>query len=108
MGIPTIVQNSRYLSTTLTWQDKSGNILDLTGATITGTIKDKETGNTVAITGTLDASANPTLGQFVWQMSAVDVENWGLFLVMFTATFGALPEKTFEEEWVIKEAHVVS
>lgn len=89
MPLGEAVQGSLRPTQRITWTDAAGVPLDLTGATLTGTIA-AVGGAARAITGNLiviDGAA----GLFEWQYSAADVNEAGQFTVQFTAVFPSNP-----------------
>lgn len=102
MAIPNAVQGGKRPSPLLTWTDLDGDALDLTGATITGTITN-EHGESRAITGALTV-VTADEGVFRWDYSTADVATKGTFNVQFSAAFGVspTPSKTFNEQWRVK------
>jgi len=103
MSLSNAVQGATHTAQQITWVDGDGDPLNLTGATITARIKDLDTGEARAATGTLsvlDAEA----GLFSWAYSTADVATAGAFNVQFVATFGAADDKTLAELWVVEVA----
>ncbi len=102
MAIPNAVQGGKRPSPLLTWTDLDGDALDLTGATITGTITN-EHGESRAITGALTV-VTADEGVFRWDYSTADVATKGTFVVQFAASFGSnpTPAVTFAEKWKVK------
>jgi len=93
----------------VTWLDGEGVALDLTDATITGIIRNRASGATRAIAGTL-AITQAIDGIFTWSYDAADVADAGQFDVQFTATWEApalSPARTFAATWAVHEALVV-
>lgn len=88
----------------ITWTDGDGDLVNLTGATITGVIYNPRTYQARAIAGTLSVTDGPN-GIFTWSYSADDVVE-GSYLVQFTAAFasGQTPSRSFEEKWVVYRA----
>jgi hypothetical protein len=89
----------------ITWQRADGNAENLNSATLTGRIRDRSTGVSRAIAGTLtlvDAAA----GVFRWDYAAGDVATAGVFDVQFTAAFetGQTPARTFASQWTVAES----
>lgn len=104
-SLPIWVQYARRPSMTLTWYREGTTVAeDLTGATISGSIRNGE-GTVRAITGALTVTSG-TGGQFRWDLSAADVGDAGRLMVQFTATFGSgqTPAKTFKAAWDVTEA----
>lgn len=99
MALPDAVQAGKRPSPLITWTDLDGDALDLTGATVTGTITDSYN-TSRAITGTLTV-VTAASGIFRWDYSTADVATAGKFTVQFSASYGAspTPAKTFKETW---------
>lgn len=106
MALPRWVQGARRPSMALTWLRDATTAEDLTGATLTGKIRDAG-GLVRAITGTLTIT-DADEGQFRWDLSAADVEDAGDLKVQFNAAFGSgqTPAKTFKADWHIEKALV--
>ena len=103
MSLPRAIEGARHTGMVVTWTQEDGSEQDLTGATITGEIVDKD-GNSTAITGTLVATS-PASGIFNWAYSAADVGTVGRFLVQFKADYGgSLYDLTFPEVWDVEPA----
>lgn len=102
MAIPSAVHGGKRPSPLLTWSDQDGDALDLTGATLSGTITDAA-GNSRAISGALTV-VTAASGIFRWDYSTADVATVGAFVVQFSASFGSnpTPARTFEEKWKVK------
>ena len=104
MSIPNAVQTSRRPTLRITWQRTNGEYIDLTGATITGTLKNKSSGATSAITGTTTV-VDALKGAFTWAFSTADVTTAANFYVQFKAAFS---DGTFElsvsESWEVVAA----
>ena len=71
MGLPRAIEGALNTGLQITWTQDDGTALNLTGATITGTIEDKD-GGTSAIAGVL-AIVTATSGIFSWTYAAGDV-----------------------------------
>lgn len=89
----------------IVWLDGEGVALNLTGATITGVIRNRTNNSARAIAGTL-AVVDATAGTFSWTYGAGDVVSAGAFDVQFTAAFESAPTpaRTFVATWVVEEA----
>lgn len=98
------VQGGRWPPQPLAWE-VGGVPVSLSGATLSGTMTNRATGATRAITGQLTPT-DPVHGEFAWYYSAADVAEWGEFDVEFTATFdeGATSGKTFLARWSISKS----
>lgn len=103
------VQGAVRPSFAITWADADGVAVDLTGATLTGTIRNLSTGVTRAIAGAL-VITNAVAGVFRWDFAAGDVAEAGRFTVQFNAAYGAgaTPGKTFPAAWTIVASQTVS
>lgn len=98
------VQNARHTSQIITWADEDGNPLVLSGATLTGVIESKESGESRAIDGTLSIF-DAIEGMFEWEYGELDVGEAGHFFVQFIATFGLDDEdRTMVEDWKVVRA----
>ena len=102
MALSSAVEGARHTAQLITWTDGDGDPQNLTGATLTGWIRDGSA--TRAITGTL-AVSDGTAGEFTWAYSAADVADAGIFRVQFVATYGdGLADKTLSVLWVVEES----
>lgn len=94
----------------ITWlRDTDGAAIDLTGATITGCIRSRSTGDTRAIVGNLVVT-NPAEGKFRWDYADDDVESSGSFVVQFTATYPLAPfvARSKAINWIIAPSLCIS
>lgn len=109
MALPDAVQNTLKPGLELTWTRTDGTAEDLTGATLSGVIRNMITGVSRAIAGTLSVS-DASNGVFTWTFAAADVADAGLHQVQFSASFesGATPAKSYVTSWHIREALSVS
>jgi hypothetical protein len=105
MALAAAVQNALRPSQIITWTRADGNAETLTDATLTGKIRDRTTGTTRAIAGTLTV-VDGAAGQFRWDYVAADVVTAGTFDVQFVAAFASTPTpaKTFVAQWTVAEA----
>ena len=105
MALAAAVAGATRPSQLITWQRADGNAETLTDATITGRIRDRNTGTARAIAGTLTV-IDGAGGVFRWDYAAADVATAGSYDVQFTAAFvaGATPAKTFVTQWTVAEA----
>ncbi len=87
----------------ITWYTEDDEVVDLTGATITGRIVNMNTGAINQITGTLTVTDGPA-GEFTWQYSDLDVATAGRMFAQFTAAYttGPTPARTVIVEWEVK------
>lgn len=101
MALANAVQNSRRTPQRITWQDEDGDPVNLTGATLTGRIRNLNTSATADIDGDLDIVSAST-GVFDWTYGAGDVGTAGDFVVQFVATYGdATADRTLHEGWSV-------
>ena len=84
------VQGATRPSQLVTWADADGAPFDLTGATVTGVIRNLTTGITRAVAGGITVT-DAAAGGFRWDYASGDVADAGLFRVTFTATFSVAP-----------------
>ena len=103
--LPNRVEGGVRPAQALTWKREDGSAEDLTGATLTGVIRNRATGETRAIAGALTVADGPA-GAFRWDYAAADVAEAGRFDVQFTAAFtaGLSPARTFVEQWTVEAA----
>lgn len=101
-ALPDWTEGTTHIGLTITWLDGDGAALNLTGATLTGRIKDLATGTARNIAGTL-ALVTAASGIFSWTMDAADVVA-GVYHVQFTATFASNPARTFRATWRVEAA----
>lgn len=108
MALAYAVAGATRPSQVITWTRDDSTAENLTGATLTGTIKDSA-GTVRAITGTLSVTTAAS-GIFTWDYSAADVASAGNFIVQFTAAFGSnpTPARTIKSQWTIHEAQTVT
>lgn len=105
MALAGAVQGATRPAQIVTWTQDDGSEMDLTDATMTGRILNKATQEARDITGTLTPT-DAAHGIFTWAYSAADVEEAGVFLVQFTATFAEspTPARTYRQEWTVESA----
>lgn len=105
MALAAAVAGAVRPSQTITWLRDDGEPEVLTGATLTGKIRNPSTGTTRAIAGSL-VIVNGAAGQFRWDYDPADVADAGEQQVQFTASFASnpTPARTITEEWVVYEA----
>lgn len=101
MSLASAVAGALRPSQIITWSREDGAAEDLTGATLTGKIRDAA-GIVRAIGGTLTVSDGPS-GQFAWVYDATDVATEGEYQVQFTATFPTQPSpaRTIMTQWTV-------
>lgn len=102
MALAAAVQNARHTAQQITWSDDQGNAVDLTGATLTGYIK--QGGVVRAIDGAL-ALVTAASGVFSWTYGTNDVATDGDAEVQFVATYGGgTKDKTLISPWRVYNA----
>ena len=108
MGLAAAVQGARRPAQVITWTDADGTAVNLTGATITGIIRNRATGAARAVDGTLTVTT-PAAGVFTWAYGTTDVGTAGLFDVQFNAAFGSAPTpaRNITASWIVHEALTV-
>lgn len=105
MGLPRAIEGARNTVVTITWTQDDDTAQNLTGATLSGTIQNKD-GTVTAIAGTL-ALSDAANGVFTWTYAAADVATPGRYLVQFKATYINY-DLTYPEVWIVEPAQVVS
>lgn len=97
------VKGAQRPSQIITWLDADGDAVNLSGATITGKMRNVFSGATTVIAGVLTVT-NGSAGEFTWDYDAADVATAGPFVVQFTAAYlsGATPGKTIISDWEVK------
>jgi len=105
MALAQAVKDSLRPTQIITWTRGDDTPENLTGATLTGKIRDNTTGVVRAIVGALTVTDGAN-GVFTWAYDADDVATAGRFMVQFTATFAAAPSpaRTIASEWFVYEA----
>jgi hypothetical protein len=99
MALADAVKGSLRNGQTITWVPP----LDLTGATITATLRDLFDDTERAVAGSLTGTANDAGGEFHWAYDTADVVRVGSYRVKFLAEFGdSRPEISFSEDWVVR------
>ena len=108
MALAYAVQGALRPSQIITWTRSDDTAEVLTGATITGTIRNDA--NVVrAIAGTLTVTDGAT-GTFRWDYAAGDVATAGIYTVQFSAAFGSspTPARTLKAQWLVHETQTVT
>lgn len=102
MALAAAVAGALRPSQVITWLRGDDSAENLTGATITGKIRNTTTGATRSIAGALVVVSGPD-GQFRWDYDPADVADAGEHQVQFTATFGGspTPARTLTEQWTV-------
>ena len=102
MALANAVEAARHTVQTITWTDDDGTGVNLTGATLTGKIR--QGGAVRSIDGTL-ALVTAASGIFSWTYGALDVGTVGEAEVQFIATFSdTTKDKSYIESWLIHDA----
>lgn len=103
MALADAVQGAKRPAQTVTWLREDGSGEDLTGATLTGFLRNRATGERRAIEGALTVT-DAEAGAFRWDYAAGDVAEAGAFDVQFNAAFGsgASPARTFVGRWDVR------
>lgn len=102
MALAKAVKGARHTAQTITWKRDDGTAVNLTGATLTGRLKNQATEVTTAIDGTL-ALVTPASGIFRWTYGANDVGTAGTFEVQFTATYAdTLKDISYVAQWLVE------
>jgi hypothetical protein len=96
------VQGSRWPPQPLVWE-VGGAPVNLAGATLTGTMTNRATGETRDIAEDALVLTDPARGEFAWYYAVADVATAGEYDVEFVANFpsGPTPGKTFAARWSI-------
>lgn len=103
MALAAAIKGAKRPSQTITWTRADGIAEDLSGATLTGYIRNQRTGATRAIDGDL-ALVTAASGIFSWAYGDTDVSEAGeSFEVQFVASFGSdpTPAKTVSASWMV-------
>lgn len=105
MALDSAVQGANRPSQTVTWLRSDGDPQDLTSADMTGFIRNKKTGDTRPIGGTVTVTSG-TAGVFVWTYGTADLVSAGDFEVQFVATFSQDPTtaKSIIADWTVERA----
>jgi len=106
--IADVVQGSVRPSLALTWANSDDAPFDLTGATLTGTLRGYD-GVVRVISGDLVLTSAPG-GAFRWDLAAGDVAEAGNFTVEFEAAFltGPTPAKSVPARWRVIASQTVT
>lgn len=99
------VQGATRPSATVIWGLDDNIVLDLTGATLSGRIRDLSTYGERDIAGALTVLDAPN-GLFQWTYAPADVADAGKFRVQFTATYASASTvaRSLAEQWQVHEA----
>jgi hypothetical protein len=101
MTLSPAVEGSRHIVQTITWVTSTDTPVNLSAATITGTIRSLN-GAVRAIDGGLSVT-NAAAGVFQWDYGTNDVAQAGIFDVQFKATFSSTGQDTltFVDSWYV-------
>lgn len=98
------IQAARHTAQLITWDDADGDPQDLTGATLSGRIVSRATGEARDIDGDLEV-VTALLGTFRWIYGEDDVADAGNFRVQFIAEYaGPTNDKSLYEPWTVHPA----
>ena len=103
MALAAAIKGAKRPSQTITWTRADGTAEDLSGATLTGFVRNLRTGETRAIDGDL-ALVTAASGIFSWAYGDNDVSEAGDdFEVQFVASFPSdpTPAKTVSASWTV-------
>lgn len=101
MALANAVQGSRHTPQRITWTDTDDDPVNLTGATLSGRIRNVNTGDTADMDGDL-AIVSAAAGVFDWTYGQDDVAEAGDYNVQFTATFGdSSKDRTLHHAWTV-------
>jgi len=107
MALSNAIKGAPRPSQLITWTRDNANSTpeDLTGATITATIRRTGSATSEALTGAFVITDGPE-GQFRWDYSTADVAVEGAHQVQFIATFGSspTPAKTKISAWFVEDS----
>lgn len=106
MALANAIKGARRPAQAITWQrEGGGGAEDLTGATLTGSLRNRATGAVREIAGALTVT-DGSAGAFRWDYAVADVADSGDYDVQFTAAFaaGLTPARTFVARWRVAEA----
>lgn len=104
MALPSVIEGSKYDPIDITWADEDGTARDLTGATLTGRLKNEETSEITVIDGSL-VLLDADDGIFTWTLGDNDVGTVGKFFVQFIATYaGGESARSVAERWCVNDA----
>lgn len=106
MALPSAVRGGLRPSLLIQWAARDGEPLNLSGAIITASIRDRVTGEVAPSAGVFVVT-DAANGWFRWDFDASDVAATGVFDVWFTAGFdtGPTPARTFRTEWTVEEGY---
>lgn len=95
-------QGSVWPSLLITWELDGGGVAQLTGAALSGWLRNRATGARRAIAGQLTV-VDGAAGKFRWDLDAADVAEAGEFDVQFRAAFddGPSPGLSYLGRWKV-------
>ena len=106
MGLAKANQGARHTGQTIVWTRSDGTPQDLTGATLSGTLKPRG-GTSRAIAGVLAGVAPLTNGAFTWSYAVADVAAAGEIEVQFKAVYADTTyDLTYTDYWIVEPALV--
>ncbi len=87
--IAEVVQGSTRTPLSIAWVDENGDPVDLTGSTITGTMRPyaRPNGEIKAISGSMSPVGGGS-NNFTWDLDATDLDTAGKWVVQFLSTAG--------------------
>lgn len=107
-SLPTVIAGALHPSLQLTWRRQGAPAVteDLSGAALTGVIRDGRASIVRAIAGQLVLVDGPG-GVFRWDFDLTDVATPGAYDVEFKATWsvGRSPAKTFAASWIVAASY---
>lgn len=106
--IDSVVQGSVRPSLEITWANGDDVPMNLTNATVTGTIRSNRTGVVRAIVGDIEI-VNAEGGVIRWDLDAADVATAGQYTVLFEAVYsvGSTPARSVPAAWRVIAAQDV-
>lgn len=105
MALANAIVGATRPSQVITWYRADGTPENLTGATMTGKLRNRQSGEVRDIAGVLSVTDGAG-GVFTWAYDADDVATVGRYDVQFTAAFGTspTPARTIVDRWAVEEA----
>lgn len=102
MALLDAIEGSTHTGQQITWQADDGTAKDLTGAALSGTIRNMTTGVERSIAGTL-ALVTAASGIFTWAYGTADVAAAGDFQVQFKADYGSsIVDYSHWQDWHVE------
>lgn len=104
MALQNSVKGGLWPSPLFVWE-VPGGVAPLTGATLTGWIRNRRTGETREIAGTLTV-IDGAAGAIQWDLAEEDVAETGNFDVQLEATFasGPTPGRSHIDRWTVTDS----